>query len=76
MLTGQSELNIKGNGLQDLMREAPVVTNVVEACTLSGRQERLDDLLEQMELCEKALQVLVALGLTHPMPEIPEIPVV
>ena len=40
------------------MREAPGVINVVEACTLSGRQEWLDALLEQLELCEKALQVL------------------
>ncbi len=39
------------------MREAPDVTNVVAACTLPGRQERLDALLEQLELCEKALQV-------------------
>jgi hypothetical protein len=43
------------------MREAPDVTNVVEACTLAGRQERLDALLEQLELCEKALQVPVPL---------------
>ena len=40
------------------MHEAPAVLNVVEACTLGGRQERFDDLLEQLELCEKALQVL------------------
>lgn len=44
------------------MRDAPAVTNVVEACTLSGRQERLDALLEQLELCEKALQVLNPTG--------------
>ncbi len=39
------------------MHEAPQVDNVVEACTMAGRQERLDALLEQLELCEKALQV-------------------
>ena len=39
------------------MHEAPQVVNVVEACMLAGRQERLDALLEQLELCEKALQV-------------------
>ena len=45
------------------MREAPNVTNVVETCTLAGRQERLDALLEQLELCEKALQVPVPLDM-------------
>ena len=39
------------------MHEAPQVDNVAEACMLAGRQERLDALLEQLELCEKALQV-------------------
>ena len=39
------------------MHEAPQVDNVVEACMMAGRQERLDALLEQLELCEKALQV-------------------
>ncbi len=43
--------------LQDLMRGAPDMTNVVEACNLEGRQERLDELLAQLEMCEKALQV-------------------
>ena len=47
------------------MREAPSVLNVVEACTLSGRQERLDALLQQLELCEKALQVLCRKHLRH-----------
>ena len=42
---------------QELMHEAPQVDNVAEACTLAGRQERLDALLEELELCEKALQV-------------------
>eukprot|EP00951_Prasinocladus_malaysianus_P030101 scaffold281563_cov46-Prasinocladus_malaysianus.AAC.3 len=41
---------------QDLMRSAPDTTNVVEACNMEGRQERLDNLLAQLELCEKALQ--------------------
>ena len=45
------------HGVQELMREAPSVISVVEACTLSGRQERLDALLQPLELCEKALQV-------------------
>jgi hypothetical protein len=38
------------------MRDAPALSNVVEACNLEGRQERLDALLGQLELCEKALQ--------------------
>lgn len=38
------------------MKSAPDVTNVVEACA-EGRQERLDSMLQQLELCEKALQV-------------------
>ena len=42
---------------QELMHEAPQVDNVVEACMLAGRQDRLDALLEQLEVCEKALQV-------------------
>eukprot|EP00955_Chlamydomonas_euryale_P098700 365162-Chlamydomonas_euryale.AAC.24 len=41
---------------QDLMRGAPDITNVVEACNLDGRQERLENLLSLLELCEKALQ--------------------
>ena len=41
---------------QDLMRNAPDTTNVVEACNLEERQERLDKMLEELELCEKALQ--------------------
>ena len=43
--------------LQDLMKGAPDTPNVVEACNLEGRQERLDGLLSQLEMCEKALQV-------------------
>ena len=38
------------------MKGAPELSNVVEACNLEGRQERLDALLTQLELCEKALQ--------------------
>jgi hypothetical protein len=38
------------------MRNAPDVTNVVEAANLEGRQERLDAMLGQLEACEKALQ--------------------
>jgi len=41
---------------QGLMREAPDLTNVVEACNLEGRLDRLDNLLAQLEMCEKALQ--------------------
>ena len=39
------------------MKSAPDTPNVVEACNLEGRQERLDGLLSQLEMCEKALQV-------------------
>jgi dynein heavy chain len=62
---------------QDLMRNAPDITNVVDACNLEGRQERLENMLSQLEICEKALQVrawrrwsLVALFLdpTDPRP--------
>jgi dynein heavy chain, axonemal len=42
---------------QDLMRSAPEVTGVVDACNLEGRDERLNNLLSQLEMCEKALQV-------------------
>eukprot|EP00882_Tetradesmus_deserticola_P009731 GHRQ01010278.1.p1 GENE.GHRQ01010278.1~~GHRQ01010278.1.p1 ORF type:complete len:796 (+),score=404.80 GHRQ01010278.1:482-2869(+) len=41
---------------QDLMRNAFDVTNVVEACNMEGRQERLENMLSQLEQCEKALQ--------------------
>lgn len=41
---------------QDLMRSAPDVTSVVDACNLEGRDERLNNLLSQLEMCEKALQ--------------------
>jgi dynein heavy chain len=39
------------------MRNACDVTNVVEACNMDGRQERLENMLAQLEQCEKALQV-------------------
>lgn len=39
------------------MRNAPEITNVVDACNLEGRQERLENMLSQLEMCEKALQV-------------------
>lgn len=45
---------------QDLMRSAPDVTGVVDACNLEGRDERLNNLLSQLEMCEKALQVRVS----------------
>ncbi len=38
------------------MRGAADVTNVVDACNLEGRQERLEGMLGQLEACEKALQ--------------------
>ena len=38
------------------MKAAPSVTNVVAACGMDGRQEQLEAMLEQLELCEKALQ--------------------
>jgi dynein heavy chain len=44
---------------QELMRGAPDVTNVVDACNTDGRLERLENLLGQLEICEKALQVCV-----------------
>ena len=39
------------------MKAAPEVRLVVDACHLEGRHERLDALLTQLEMCEKALQV-------------------
>lgn len=41
---------------QDMMRSVADTTNVVEACTAEGRQERLEHMLTQLETCEKALQ--------------------
>lgn len=42
---------------QDLMRSAPDVAGVVDACNQEGRDERLNNMLAQLEMCEKALQV-------------------
>jgi len=39
------------------MTTAPEVSLVVDACHLEGRHERLDALVAQLEMCEKALQV-------------------
>jgi hypothetical protein len=40
------------------MRNACDNTNVVEAANTDGRQERLENMLVQLEQCQKALQVL------------------
>ena len=47
------------------MRNAPDITNVVDACNLEGRQERLEGMLSQLEICEKALQVICHSALCH-----------
>lgn len=39
------------------MKAAPEVILVVDACHLEGRHERLEAMLTQLEMCEKALQV-------------------
>ena len=39
----------------DLMKEASGLTNAVEACNLEGRIERLENMMEGLEKCEKAL---------------------
>ena len=39
------------------MVSAPNVSLVVDAAHLEGRHERLDSLVTQLEICEKALQV-------------------
>lgn len=39
------------------MRNACDVTNVVEAANTDGRQDRLENMLLQLEQCQKALQV-------------------
>ena len=41
---------------QELMKSANDITNVVEACNYDGRQERLDNMFNLLETCEKALQ--------------------
>eukprot|EP00898_Chlorokybus_atmophyticus_P007698 jgi/Chlat1/792/Chrsp104S01257 len=40
---------------RDLMRTAVDTPNVVEACNVEGRQERLEKMLTDLQLCEKAL---------------------
>lgn len=56
---------------QELMKDAPDTKNVVDACMLPRRAERLEALLEQLEQCQKALQVRVSswifLELMHPV---------
>jgi len=39
------------------MRTSCDVTNVVEAANADGRQDRLENMLVQLEQCQKALQV-------------------
>ena len=39
-----------------MMRDAPDVTNVVEACNVDDRLENLERMLSLLEMCEKALQ--------------------
>lgn len=39
----------------DLMRGAPDILNVVESCNLEGRQERLENIQQGLEMCEKKL---------------------
>jgi dynein heavy chain len=39
----------------DLMKEASNITNAIEACNLEGRIERLEGMMEGLEVCEKAL---------------------
>ena len=55
------------SGSQDLMREAPAVKNVVDACMVARRADRLDSLLEQLEQCQKALQVCAVTSLFRPL---------
>ena len=43
--------------VQNMMETAPEISLVVDACHRDGQHERLDALLTQLEMCEKALQV-------------------
>lgn len=43
------------------MATAPDVSLVVDACHLDSRHEKLDALVTELELCEKALQVSLAI---------------
>ena len=45
------------------MAAAPETPQVIEAACLPLRQDRLDKLLEQLEMCEKALQVCLSPGI-------------
>ena len=40
----------------NMMRDAPDITNVVEACNVDDRLENLERMLGLLEMCEKALQ--------------------
>lgn len=53
------------------MKGAADVSNVVAACTVEGRQERLEAMLQQLELCKKALQVRLSM-LSSPTPGLPK----
>ena len=55
------------------MTTAPEVSLVVDACHLEGRHERLDALVAQLEMCEKALQVNFTLPCFSPPPPRPSL---
>ena len=42
--------------VQSLMGTAPLLPKVIEACNYCGRQEALETQLQELEMCEKALQ--------------------
>lgn len=44
------------------MKGAPDTPNVVAACNMDGRHERLEGMLQQLEMCEKALQASQLVG--------------
>ena len=51
-------MNARENeGISKQFAAAPEVILVVDACHLEGRHERLEAMLTQLEMCEKALQV-------------------
>lgn len=43
--------------MQELMEKARGTTNVLEACKVQGRLLCMESILNQLELCQKALQV-------------------
>lgn len=47
------------------MKDAPETKNLVDACMMPRRAERLEALLEQLEQCQKALQVRLSCWM-HP----------